>query len=653
MLSNFLIFCILCSGSVLGAVCFRRRFEEIIPITCILIVLILFLFGLAGQLLYGVYAVIIAAACVYLFSICVLVKEGREKGKGCAFISSLMHYFVTPGFVVYGVYWCFFQLGDFNLRAIAWDEFTHWMYAVKTMTHLDDFGTNPLAYSGFPSYPPGMTLFQYFFQKVYLMLNQGVAFSEWRAYLAYQLLTVALAMPLMKRLSFKKPLEMVVAAMIPVIIHLPFYYYEYECNYASVMVDPVIGITTGYCFSLILLNKEKDNLYAAYIALYCALLVLVKDVGLYFACFAAGAFFLKELSYYAVERNSIGTLQKAKYLLGSGMPLFSALLVKVLWRSEVNSSGCIIRFNEKIDFLRYTEMFFLNNDDTFRQTCVNRFKEAFFNREIFFGVVSLSYFTTFFIFAYIIYLVGRKLINDGYPKRAVVVTNVTLLVSLIVYIYSLGATYIFNFSEYEALNLASYERYLNIGYLAVWTVILMTVWSFISKKESVVDSRPLLLGMLVFLFAITPMNAVTQFAGRTEFLKSYVIRNAYEPLSQLIKDHCSPEDRIYLISQGETAFENLVVGMNTYPLNVDSSLGTKFGKEQSGEDVPDSHAASYVPIEEWRELLFADYQYVAIQKVNDVFIEMYGSLFEDPTQITQDSLYLVDRESGLLKKCVE
>ena len=65
MLDTGLFLAVLLSGSVFAAAGFGRKFEEILPFTCMGIVLVLLLFGGAGLLSAGVYAVLLAAACFW------------------------------------------------------------------------------------------------------------------------------------------------------------------------------------------------------------------------------------------------------------------------------------------------------------------------------------------------------------------------------------------------------------------------------------------------------------------------------------------------------------------------------------------------------------------------------------------------------------
>ena len=55
--------------------------------------------------------------------------------------------------------------------------------------------------------------------------------------------------------------------------------------------------------------------------------------------------------------------------------------------------------------------------------------------------------------------------------------------------------------------------------------------------------------------------------------------------------------------------------------------------------------------ERWQEILLAQYDYVAIYKLNAYFVEHFGMLFADPDAISENTLYRVNRESGMLEVC--
>ena len=643
MISTLFLLLILLSGSLLAAVRFQRRFESMIPVTCIGIVLILFLFGLMGQLLWGVYAVIAAALGIYIYVGCLcLTAPPSEQAE---YRSRLARNLFTPGLLIFLAYFCFFYLCDFNLQATITDEFTHWMYCVKTTTYLNDFSTNPASYSNFPSYPPGMCLFQYFFQKIYLLTKPGMPFSEWRAYLAYQILMVSLGMPFLQRLSFRRPLEMLLNASVLLFIHLPFFF---GYNFAGVMIDTFVGTAAGYTFAMVLLGDDSDRLMPISVSMYCVILVLSKDVGMFFACFAGIAYLLKGLFLQPVRKSPSGPVHRCRSLLLAGLPLFSTLMAKLLWKVKVVTSGCYIQFNNRIDLLSYTKMFFLHNDSTYRQTVVDRFKEAFFSFRVLYYPVPVTYFFAFCVITLLLILAIWSLIRRGFPKGATVSTAVLLFLCLCVYIYSMGATYVYNFTETEALELASYDRYIRMSFLAVWIVVWLAFCRLISQIKAPVRSALWIIVCLTALCAVTPVHDVLAFITRDDVGQSYIIRRQFTPLTELLKDNCGEDDKIYLICQENVDNAALIMRMNAYPTHLSSSLGERFGPEDTRIDGVQFRNVSPA---DWWSCLCPNYDYVAIFTADDYFLNTYADLFEDSAEIGDNTLFRVDPEKGVLVKC--
>lgn len=195
MLDIGLFFVVLLSGSVFAAARFGRRFEEILPVTCMGIVLTLFLFGAVGFLGAGVYAVLLAAVCFWAYGLLRGVKGGGKQ---------LIKGMFTPGFVVFCALFALLMLGDYAMLSTGWDDFSHWQLCVRKMMILDDFAANPASGIYYQSYPPAMALFQYFFQKLRFLLDGGAEFSEWRLFLAYQVLMIVPAMPFFRGMSLPK-----------------------------------------------------------------------------------------------------------------------------------------------------------------------------------------------------------------------------------------------------------------------------------------------------------------------------------------------------------------------------------------------------------------------------------------------------------------
>lgn len=187
-----LIGIILISGSVFGVFIFGKKFEEILPITCMSIVLVLFLFGMVNRLRFGLYFVIITIIILYVISLIYFLKNRKCK--------TYFNGFFSPAFLIFVILFIILYYANSGKLAVEWDEFSHWMDSIKAMTDLNDFVTNPASNSMFKTYPPGMAMFQYFFQKLYLRLYPNEVFNEGLMFFVRQIFVLSLFFPFLNGL---------------------------------------------------------------------------------------------------------------------------------------------------------------------------------------------------------------------------------------------------------------------------------------------------------------------------------------------------------------------------------------------------------------------------------------------------------------------
>jgi len=639
MLESLIIVLTLCSGSFLGAAKFHKRFEEVLPISSMSLICVLFLFGLAGLLKYGILFSFLIIIAVYLYAFASLVKGNSFKEKILCFCRD----FFTPAFFIFACYFLILNICDFGMLATTFDDFTCWLDRVKIMSYLDDFTTNPASHAGYASYPPAMALYQYFFQKIYQWFNPELPFNEWRMILAYQLLSLSLFFPFLKPLSHKKPLCTIIAGLILPILPLLFYsYFLY-----SLYIDAFLGIAAGCGFTMLLLREKPDVLDSIYLCLLCAILVLSKDVGMYFACFIAFGFVIKCFlpSCTGIQAET----RKTRFtIMVPFLPALCAVLAKLLWSFEVSSSGVSKSFGKKIDIGNYIFMFFFRNDPTYHQNVVDSFRDAFFTKTISVGTAYVSYFTLICVILLSLYFL-QKALQAHDPKRA---KQIAFLVGLtcvqaVGYLFFLGATYVSNFSQSEALELASFERYCNIPLLSCWVVLIISVLTLIINCEDTSKQKMFILSLAVFIFAVSPMERFSNFLDRDQARDTMYIRGQYAPLADKINACCDSQDRIYFISQGGNGYDYYVTQYNIRPNSISSPCGYSLGQPLYDGDV----WTRDVSVREWRDELFSNFDYVAISKVEDTFIKNYGALFANPEEIADQTLFFIDQETGLLKKC--
>ena len=610
MLDIGLFLWVMLSGSVFAAARFGRKFEEILPITCMGMVLVLFLFGTVGLLSAGVYAILLAAVCFWAYGLWRLVKGGGKQ-----LIKSMM----TPGFVIFCGIFVLLILGDYGLLSTGWDDFSHWQLCVRKMMVLDDFAANPASGIYYQSYPPAVALFQYFFQKLHYLMDSEPVFSEWRLFLACQVLMIAPAMPFFRDLSVPK------AALAGVcLLVLPMLFIGQ--TYILLYIDSLVGMLAG-CGFLAVLMKDRGGLHTAYVAMLCAVLTLSKDVGLFFACFIGVMFFLNRLLTPGQEKN----LRRAAAAL---LPLASGLGARLAWKGVLLKLGSNMVFSQPIDMIEYTKMFFFRTGGYYQQDCVEAFKRMFFSREFALpgiGVLT-SYFALTILMGATLYALCARLVREQ-PERAKALRAAGILIfaQLIVYVYCLGATYAYRFTVDEALDLAAYNRYMNIAYIGVCLPLFFGGFLLLARRR---DVAPLLC-LCAALLVVAPMNEVHSFLNRDAVADSYTRREPLGELAETIREHCGESQQVYFVSMGSDGRDQVIVRFGAEPVTVDSILGHSLNPAE-------------VSAELWQERLLECYDYVALCQLDDAFVQSYGSLFEDPGQIADHTLYRLDRQSGLL-----
>ena len=637
MLFCVLIVIILVSGSIYGVIVFDKTFEEILPITCMGIVLVLFLFGIGNRLRLGLYFIIIAITILYVISVIYFFKRKKYK--------TYFYNFFTPAFLIFVMLFIILYHANSGKLAVEWDEFSHWMDSVKVMTDLNDFVTNPASNSMFKTYPPGMAMFQYFFQKLYLRFPNEV-FNEGLMFFVRQIFVLSLFFPFLNKLTWK--FKDIVCCFAVVFLTPLTFYHDF---YISIYIDSTVAVLAGCGFSM-LLYFEKYAIYKIiYISLIAFTITLTKDVGAFFAIFLSVAFmydyfkdtlFLKK--YYGLRKILIALF-----------PLIFSCTARFLWRIEIilsNAEEIVSVRNTNV--LEYLRLFFLNGDISEKQQIVNGYKKAIFEKGIEIGNTSvlITYFVLLFLFIFILDLLYHKYIQyaGGWFKNKKNILNI-ILAQLFLYIISMGTIYIYNLSITEGIKLHSYERYMNISFLLFYIVIIIGFLTLLINHS--VNNKNIKIGLLIGgLVITTPLNIMHGFLERDYVNSSISLRSQYELLTNKIQSNCTKNDKIYFISQERDVYDYRVMKFNARP----SFLGGE-GKGESwsiGEPFYEGDTRTvYFTAEEWRRILLQEYDYLALFHINEYFIENYGEIFSDPSQIDDNTLFFVNKSTGYLEKCPE
>lgn len=627
MVSLILWFVFLSSGSVLCAAVWGKKYEEALPVTCSALVLLLFLFGIAGILKTGVLFVCFLGAAIYIFSSIYIFHNKCH--------SIFLEKFFTPGFFVFFILFlaaCCLNIGK---MAENWDEFSHWIDIVKVMATLDDFGTHPGSGSAFMSYPPGMTLFQYFLQKLYVWTSNAI-FSEWRVYVAFQMFVFSFMLPCIK-FDWKKPISIVCSVMGMCLCPLLLY----EDFYTSTYIDAVIGILSGAGFAAVFFNKKRDILYSLRILSTCLMLVLLKDAGLMFAVLLA-AFYVADMFLAYSQKGGNGKY----FCIPAG--ILAVVVPKFLWGIHLSAKNAVMKFSS-FNLKMFWDVL-VGQDSSYRSTVVKNYYEALLTRNIKRGStgVSFNYLALTVLLFFLIYLTKNHYKKqDGFYQKKGEMLVFGLAVQFFVYVVGLCATYVSNFGEYEAVRLASFERYINIVYLSGCVVLLFLALGLFQRMAKKTCKQ--LAVLLAATIMVIPLKSVYEYVSRATVERSIAVRAPYVALSSVILDTVPKGSKIYLISQGTTGFDYWVLKYAVRPYHVNPSQNPTFTWSIG---VPfyegDIWTRSITP-QEWQAELLLDYDYVALYKINNYFLQNFGGLFQDPAAIRENTVFRINKETGLLE----
>lgn len=536
MILGLVILLLVCSsGSVLCGAMGKYRYEQILPITCTGVVSVLFLCGVLDGLRYGI-PLVLALACACWVCTGVLLWKRRNLGD---FLRRVLTpgFFLWMAFVLFAMYYLPGKLFDRT------DEFSHWGDVVKGMFYINQLSTSPAMESLFASYPPGLAVFEYFVAKV-MAAAANTDFQEWYVYLGWQLLVFSVMMPFAAKLQLRKPVTMAAIGLIlfasPSLIH--------AWIYSAVYADPALGVFLGAGMAMVAVSREKDRWYLLFTGSICVLLVLAKDVGLLFAVMLWVAFSVDLL----VHRRREGW---KKALVPMGAAGLCIVLPKLLWSCSILKNHVERNFSAPFDWPAFWQVL-TGKDHTYRSVCWGNYWKAFAatGKEVggfTIPAVYLVMLLLFLLISAVLIVVARKWERDLFPS--VVITTTVSWVNCLLYIVGLGISYLFKFSQEEALELASFTRYLNIICLCLWLYLVYTGIRIFT--EDFQQSRLLRIGVLCIALVMIPISNFRTCMTRSDVARSVEYRAPYQQVFQLARELVPAGTRILVINDDTMGIE--------------------------------------------------------------------------------------------------
>lgn len=566
----------------------KRSLLYCLPFSILSIISLLYIFGLFTILNVGVY---VTAGLILAFFIVVLIITIKRRNLNIEFKSLPFILFCVIAIVQ------FFVLRNKYLS--AWDEFSHWGTIVKQMFIFGNFGNIDMQVL-FPGYPPATGVFHSFFMFL------GNKFVEGYLYMSMNLLCLSLIMPIFDKLSNK-------VNVLNVII-IGFGFITLLNISGSIYVDIFLGLIMAYIIYTYFLSEKIDALMFINISLAGLVLCTTKEAGLGICLIALIIISIDMIIFNRKHLKEF--LQKKKNYIIIILPILSILFAKISWTI-------------------YKNVFELNPAWNVSAITLSGVFNYIFNPNDFQIIVTKSFFTALFeshvvyciILCLLLYMIP-SFVSKKYKRD---LTNILCVIGGFgIYVISLLILYIFTYSEYEALNLASFNRYLSTYLMAfgVLTFIrLVTYYSMMSENKIKENSK----FVTIILTAIACLGIpCVSFFKVSRNLGLSQIRQSLTDFSNFSSTLEIGKDKVYYVYCDSDGYEFHLARYEAVPIEMNGG-NWSLGEKRKDGDIWSLNITS----EEWEKMLIeGNYTHIYLHNVDQIFIDTYGNLFESTNDIT-------------------
>lgn len=488
----------------------NQKIEQCIPISVMGMILIVYLFGLFEQLRIGITIIEILTLIALFYLIIKIILEIKKKK-----IKELIQKILTPGLVVYTMFYILFIWINKDTIFTFYDEFNHWGLLVKNMYFYDSFGTNPESIVQFNEYPPFTAIFQY----IFITLKGN--YSESTIVIASNILYVSMIMPIFKNIEGKKDLKKLLI-YIPIILFLPMLFYK--DFYKLITVDGLLGIFFAYI--LYTWCEEKDRKFRNMsVAMGLVSLSLIKYSGM-----GLSILILLIIIGDVVRKKKEGNIKSE--IISVSIFLLIFLIFMMSWQIKITNAH------------KEWNMGNINSEaikqipkDSQGIEIIKKYVNTIFTKNIITEKNITLFSILLIIMACSIYMV-KKL--EGKYKYY----SIMLMISSLIYMIMLLFTYLFVIPRDESSQIVCFDRYIGTILLGI-----SMFYSYILLEKSHNFSKNTILIAICVMFAVFPTTTIIHkcfFAQNDKLIEIQERKSNMEILKY--QNSMKQEDKIYFIT---------------------------------------------------------------------------------------------------------
>ncbi|MEG3029075.1 MAG: hypothetical protein RR827_01590 [Oscillospiraceae bacterium] len=505
-----------------------------------------------------------------------------------------------------------------------WDEISHWGKALKGMCQNDMLYCLANPAHSFNEYSPSVSIFQYIamecmpfgFREDISMFVQSIMYAC--------LLTWPITRFKKGNIAFKI-MAIPVLLLLPVTLFLKFYTY--------ILADSGMGVIFGFLLLYYFLAQEDFTKYAT-LALGCFVLTLTKTAAVGFSIIVILVILVSEI---AAKKN----LKKAALL-----PIIitgATVLARFSWSTFLNVYGVNRRWTASDLNFGSIIALFNGTAPAYRLETVKLFFTNIFTDRVYGFIIKFSYMEWFIL---LIILAAAAIFMMKKEKRKTFTVAVgTFLLAIFLYTLSVLVSYLFYFSQGEALALASISRYLNPVLVAALVVLIGVLLCEISYKKWTAQlvgwAAALALVINLGSPSILPFFKTCATAPTQAAVTANIRRRFTDITRQLLPLAQDGLVNVYIVSQRDTGLAHLTFTYEmdpvTFPLHEAS-----IGKRYEDWDI----WTKFYTAETFEKELYDNFDYLCLFDIDEEFLAQFSGLFNEDSDIQNGNILKVEKLEG-------
>ena len=584
----------------------NKKFGKCLPLTFMSLAFLLFF----SQIIFKTFSIGFYIGIVYaLLSIVYLFYKRKDK----KILKEVKENYLTPSFYSFITILILITILDFNRTYSHWDEFSHWGEMLKEMIRTDKFySATTSVLQAHKDYPPILQLFELY------VIKLGGVYKESIAIFSLHILELSLLISVLpETIKLKKRNIILNSFFIFLLFFLTTIVFDSHEIVNSIYNDYLMALLVSYSLSIIFFDKNNKSLFTLItLSVVSSFLLLTKQIGI--TLYLMILFFYFVSLFLEKDKKEVKFFAKVFIIL-----ILIPLILFSYWNSYIKTLGIKGQFNaSNIEISQIYSIYRGYSGREDQKAAATGFVKAIRDYNLTTSYISLSYIQAVILGLFILFLIynkNKKLIN----KKNMYLLICTLLIGAIGYAFVMWCTYIFCFKETEAINLASFDRYMATYVLIImyFAIMLLLYCCYKNNKLNII------VYLAITLFILTTPKKLT-------YLTPFIFKanqTAYETNALILKEQVEDNKKVFIIAedtQGEYQYfvkyyaNPIITNMKDYNWPTDDD--TDYRKYYNS--IKDK---------------IKDYDYLYIATINDKFNEKYQFVFK--TEVKEHQLYKIEK----------